>query len=237
LFLRSVTVLREKIADFQTYPFTVPAIRELEFLHFDSPVIFFVGENDSGKSTLLEAIAYQCGFNTAGGGRNNAHEVDSAHAALGDFIRLSWMPKVAQGFFLRAESFYHFASHLDQLAKEDPVELFAIDLLAPGITVFGLSFISLFSGMLIAKDRSSSFVLHLFTSPLTSSNFIFGYTLSLLPMAILQIAVCFIVAYFLGLTVSLNVLLTIVVLIPGAVLFPRLIFVPRLKSCRGRKGI
>jgi predicted ATPase len=66
LFLRSVTLLREKIADFQTYPFTVPAIRELEFLHFDSPVTFFVGENGSGKSTLLEAIAYQCGFNTAG---------------------------------------------------------------------------------------------------------------------------------------------------------------------------
>lgn len=120
LLLRSVTLLREKIADFQTYPFTVPAIRELEFLHFDSPVTFFVGENGSGKSTLLEAIAYQCGFNTAGGGRNNAHEVDSSHAALGDFIRLSWMPKVTQGFFLRAESFYHFASHLDQLAKEDP---------------------------------------------------------------------------------------------------------------------
>jgi predicted ATPase len=55
-----------------------------------------------------------------GGGRNNAHEVDSASSALGEFIRLSWLPKVTQGFFLRAESFYHFASHLDQLAKEDP---------------------------------------------------------------------------------------------------------------------
>ncbi|WP_338083768.1 ABC transporter permease [Caldibacillus debilis] len=125
---------------------------------------------------------------------------------------------------------------LSAIQANVPVELFAIDLLAPGIAVFGLSFISLFSGMLIAKDRSSSFVLRLFTSPLTSSNFIFGYTLSLLPMAILQIAVCFIVAYFLGLTVSVNVLLTIVVLIPGGVLFPRLIFVPRLKSCMAEKG-
>jgi len=111
-------------------------------------------------------------FNTAGGGRNNAHEVDASYAALGDFIRLSWMPKVTQGFFLRAESFYHFASHLDQLAKEDPVELFAIDLLAPGIAVFGLLFIYFFSGMLIAMDRSSSFVLRLFTSPHTSSNLV-----------------------------------------------------------------
>lgn len=98
----------------------MPAIRELESLHFESPVTFFVGENGSGKSTLLEAIAYQCGFNTAGGGRNNAHEVDASHTDLGDFIRLSWLPKMTQGFFLRAESFYHFASHLDQLAKEDP---------------------------------------------------------------------------------------------------------------------
>lgn len=121
MFLRSVTLLKENITDFESYPFTVPAIRTLGTLHFESPVTFFVGENGSGKSTLLEAIAYQCGFHTAGGGRNNAYEVDSSHAALGDFIRLSWMPKVTRGFFLRAESFYHFASYLDRLAKEDPL--------------------------------------------------------------------------------------------------------------------
>ena len=120
MFLRRVTLLKEKITDFQTYPFTIAAIRELESLPIDHPVTFFVGENGTGKSTLLEAIAYQCGFNTAGGGRNHAHEVDSSDAALGDFIRLSWMPKITQGFFLRAESFYHFATYLDQLAKDDP---------------------------------------------------------------------------------------------------------------------
>ena len=100
-----------------------------------------------------------------------------------------------------------------------PVELFAIDHLTPGIAIFGLSFIAVFSGMLIAKDRTSSFMLRLFTSPLTSSNFIFGYTLPLFPMAVLQIAVCFVVAFILGLTVNINVLLTIVVLIPAAFLF------------------
>jgi len=120
LFLRSVTLLKEKISDIQSFPFTVPSIRGLESLEFDSAVTFFVGENGSGKSTLLEAIAYQCGFHTAGGGRNHIHEVDASRAALGDFIRLAWLPKMTQGFFLRAESFYHFASHLDQLAKEDP---------------------------------------------------------------------------------------------------------------------
>ncbi|AEE91047.1 ABC-2 type transporter [Tepidanaerobacter acetatoxydans Re1] len=100
-----------------------------------------------------------------------------------------------------------------------PVVLFPIDQLTPGIAVFGLSFISLFSGLLIAKDRTSSFMLRLFTAPLTSSDFIFGYTLPLLPMAILQVAVCFAVAFFLGLGVSINVVLAIIVLTPAALLF------------------
>jgi len=120
LFLRRVTFLREEVPDLNMYPFTVPAIRGMNALDLDSEVTFFVGENGSGKSTLLEAIAYKCGFNTAGGGINNIYDVDSSHAALGKYIRLSWLPKISQGFFLRAESFYHFASHLDQLAKEDP---------------------------------------------------------------------------------------------------------------------
>lgn len=108
---------------------------------------------------------------------------------------------------------------LSAIQSNIPGELFVIDQLTPGIAVFGLSFISLFSGMLIAKDRTSSFMLRLFIAPLTSSHFILGYTLPLLPIAILQVVVCFIVASFLGLTVSLNVVLSIIVLIPVAVLF------------------
>ena len=100
-----------------------------------------------------------------------------------------------------------------------PVELFAIEKLAPGIAVFGLSFIALFSGTLIAKDRTSSFILRLFTSPMKSEHFIMGYTLPLLPLAILQTIVCFVVALFLGLNISANLLLTILVTIPSAVLF------------------
>lgn len=108
---------------------------------------------------------------------------------------------------------------LSAIQANIPVKLFEIDRLTPGIAVFGLSFISLFSSILIAKDRTSSFMLRLFASPLVSGNFIFGYTLPLLPMAVLQIAVCFIVAFILGLGISLNVLLTVVVLIPAALLF------------------
>lgn len=100
-----------------------------------------------------------------------------------------------------------------------PVELFTIDRLTPGIAVFGLSFVSLFSGMLIAKDRSSSFMLRLFTTPMTAGNFILGYTLPLLPLAMAQVTVCFLFAFILGLSVTVNVLVTIVVMIPAALLF------------------
>ena len=86
-------------------------------LDLTNRVTFFVGENGSGKSTLLEGIADLCGFNPAGGGRNNTYEVDASESALSDHLRLSWMPKVTNGFFLRAESFYHFASHIDELAN------------------------------------------------------------------------------------------------------------------------
>ena len=103
---------------------------------------------------------------------------------------------------------------LSAIQANIPVDLFLIDHLTPGIAVFGLSFISLFSGMLIAKDRSSSFMMRLFASPMQSWDFIFGYSSPILPMAIVQIMVTFIVAFFLGLSVTVNVLLAIVVLIP-----------------------
>lgn len=121
MYLRTVTLRQEGVPDVEEYPFSIPSIRTFRQLSFEAPVTFFVGENGSGKSTLLEAIAYQAGFNTAGGGRNNRHDVDASGAALGPHLRLSWMPKVTNGFFLRAESFYHFASHLDELSK-DPLE-------------------------------------------------------------------------------------------------------------------
>ncbi len=115
MFLKSVSLLRENIKSFNNYPFSIPAIKSLDQIELKSMVTFLVGENGSGKSTLLEAIAEQCGFNTAGGGRNNAYEVYAAKSALGDYIRLSWMPKITNGFFLRAESFYHFATHIDEV--------------------------------------------------------------------------------------------------------------------------
>lgn len=107
--------MRNNIPSFKHYPFMIPSIRELHEIDIQKDVTFFVGENGSGKSTLLEAIADKCEFNTAGGGRNNSYDLHKSESVLGEYIRLSWMPKVTNGFFLRAESFYHFATHLDMV--------------------------------------------------------------------------------------------------------------------------
>ena len=98
-------------------------------------------------------------------------------------------------------------------------DLFMIEKLAPGISVFGLSFLSLFSAMLISKDRTSSFVLRLFTSPLKPSHFILGYTLPLIPMALVQSAICYLAALCFGMPLSVNLLLAVVVNIPIAIVF------------------
>ncbi len=108
---------------------------------------------------------------------------------------------------------------LSAIHSHAPVNLFAISKLSPGIAVFGLSFISLFSGMLIAKDRCSSFLMRLFASPLSASDYILGYILPLLPIAIIQSVVCFVLSFFLGLSVTANVLAALLVLIPTSVLF------------------
>lgn len=105
------------------------------------------------------------------------------------------------------------------IPAEAHMTMFEMPSIAPGISVFGLSFMALFTGQLIAKDKTTSFTLRLFTSPLTSSEFILGYTLPLIPMAIVQSAICYIVAIILGLKISVNLLLAIVVNIPIAIVF------------------
>ena len=108
---------------------------------------------------------------------------------------------------------------LSLIQSNIPVDLFEIEQLAPGIAVFGLSFISLFSGMLIAKDRTGAFMLRLFTSPMTAPHFILGYTAPLVPLAAAQMAVCYAVALLLGLTCNVRILLAMAVSIPAVLLF------------------
>lgn len=105
------------------------------------------------------------------------------------------------------------------MQKNMPFDLYNIEKLTPGVIVFSFSFITLFSGMLIGLDRSSSFLMRIFASPMSASDYIVGYALPLLPVAALQIIVCFITAFFFGLFFNANVLLTIVVLIIIAMLY------------------
>lgn len=99
------------------------------------------------------------------------------------------------------------------------VSLFEIQLLAPGITVFGLAFMTLFSATIIAKDRGSSLLQRLYTTPLTPLDFILGYTLPILPIALMQCVVCYGVAAALGLKLTVHALSAIGLIVPAAVLF------------------
>ena len=106
---------------------------------------------------------------------------------------------------------------LSSLQANIPVQLFEIDTLTPGITIFGLSFITLFSATLIAKDRESAFLQRLYTTPLTGTDFIAGYMLPLLPIAVAQAAACYLFAIPLGLTVNINIVYAVIGILPMAV--------------------
>lgn len=117
-FLKEVRFDWSKVKDKRRYPFDIPALKDIQNINLDNNVVFFVGENGTGKSTLLEAIANACGFSTISGGRNHLLEDSRGDFSLSDIMVLSWFPKVEKGFFLRSESFFNFANYLDDLAEE-----------------------------------------------------------------------------------------------------------------------
>lgn len=100
-----------------------------------------------------------------------------------------------------------------------PVPMFELSHLTPGITVFGLSFITLFSASLLSKDRESALLQRLYTTPLTASDFIFGYTLPVLPIAAAQGSICYLCAFLLGLEIKTTVLYAVLFLIPIALFY------------------
>lgn len=106
---------------------------------------------------------------------------------------------------------------LSTLQKSIPVSLFEIDTLTPGITVFGLSFLTLFSATLIAKDRESALLQRLYTTPLTGADFVLGYMLPLLPIAVGQALVCYLFGIFLDLTVSIRIVYAVIGILPIAI--------------------
>lgn len=108
---------------------------------------------------------------------------------------------------------------LSAIQANIPVPLFEIESLAPGITVFGLSFMTLFSATIIAKDRGSSLLQRLYTTPLTPTDFILGYTIPIIPISIAQSIVCYIAAIILGLDVTVNILYAVLMITPISVLY------------------
>lgn len=119
--LKKVTLLRDRVSDWNSYPFAVPAIRELREIIFRSRVCFFAGENGTGKSTLLEAIAAHYGFGREGGNRNFRNDSTESNHSIDPLVkalRLSFDLRTGAGFFLRAESFFNTASHIDELDRE-----------------------------------------------------------------------------------------------------------------------
>ena len=108
---------------------------------------------------------------------------------------------------------------LSAIQANIPVSLFEIGHLTPGITVFGLSFMTLFSATIIAKDRSSSLLQRLYTTPLTPTDFILGYTLPIIPIAVAQSIVCYIAAIALGLDLTVTIIFAVVFIIPVSVLY------------------
>jgi predicted ATPase len=121
--LDEVRVEFSEDTDFTSFPFSLPLIKTLKDIQFPTQVTFFVGENGTGKSTLLEAIAYNAGFGAEGGSKNIHFKTSeegsySAARSLGEKLTLSWRHKPKDGYFFRAESFYNVATYLDTLTRE-----------------------------------------------------------------------------------------------------------------------
>ncbi len=108
---------------------------------------------------------------------------------------------------------------LSAIQANIPVKLFEIQHLTPGITVFGLSFMTLFSATIIAKDRSSSLLQRLYTTPLTPTDFILGYTLPIIPISVAQCVICYMAAIILGLDITVNILYAVAFIIPVSILY------------------
>jgi predicted ATPase len=120
--LKKVSVLPERVNNWNEYPFNVPAIAALREITVRKPIVFFVGENGSGKSTLLEAIAIHYGFGREGGNRNlRAETTESVRAVepLVNALRVAFTKRTGAGFYLRAESFFNTATAIDALGVSD----------------------------------------------------------------------------------------------------------------------
>ena len=126
--LRSISKATPDRGQAERFPFSVPIVRELEKLSFDSPVTLLVGENGSGKSTILEGIAAAAGLPTIGTVDVGDDETLGAQRALGRALRLTWRQRTRRGFFLRAEDFFGFTKSLSKMRAELQARLAEIEI-------------------------------------------------------------------------------------------------------------
>ncbi len=118
-FVKSIELKRDLIGSFDEYPFCLPAIKRLDSLELHPKVTYIVGENGTGKSTILESVATAFGFNPEGGSRNFLFSTTDSHSGLYNYIRLvKGVKRPRDGFFLRAESYYNVASYIDAIDLE-----------------------------------------------------------------------------------------------------------------------
>ena len=115
----SLNLNRNKINSFDEYPFNIEIIRDFNELNFTEPVTFFIGENGTGKSTFLEAIAIAMGLNDEGGTQNFNFVTKNTSSSLSNYLKISRHNYLENNFFLRAESFYNFSSEMQRLVEED----------------------------------------------------------------------------------------------------------------------
>ncbi len=121
-YLKRIWLEPSRIADRAAYPFCLPFLHDDFELSFDRPITIIVGENGTGKSTFLEGVAVLAGYDEAGGGKgyrpvDHSNAVEAMGGQLSSALRASWLPKITNGWFFRAESFFSVARYLDEAAQ------------------------------------------------------------------------------------------------------------------------
>jgi predicted ATPase len=124
-YLKRLWLDPARIPDREAYPFCLPFLVNDFELRFDRAITIIVGENGTGKSTLLEGIAALAGYDEAGGGKgyrpvDHTDAIEAMGGGLSNALRASWLPKITHGWFFRAESFFSVARYLDKAALDDP---------------------------------------------------------------------------------------------------------------------